>query len=971
MNDNHALALIDTPAQYVETVPIGRLLEQKSREILVVPSSDVVDQRARAVAAKLSLPHQGFVLSRPRLHKAIAPVRGGGVVSVVAGPGSGKTAFIVDLLRSTEGRTVYFSLDEGDRDPLRFLTYLMAGLGIDPPNWLEADSPDWSAGGATEAVSLDLTAYLIDSISARAGEPTLVAIDDLHLVDGSPQVVTAVQLIARALPPGWIMLVSSRRALPLDLESVGLGGRSVSLQPRDLRLTPGEVSAWAGQNWGVVIQPAEARVLWRLTEGWPAALVLLGQHLASRGVAKREELIDVMSRGRDLRAYLERHIMSGLDPLTAEVMLTGALLPRVIFPRDDVFLPGQPGQAEASLDQLVTRGFLVTRAGRRAYTVHPLVRAYAERTIWASDAGAAMISKAAAHLEAVGEHHRAASLYLRAGRFDDAARPLRTLALSSLEAVVDFAYEGWSDLLPGDGDVTAGAWLLVAKARMLQQQTKYAPAAVLYEQAARQLSASGDTEGLLPPLLGSAFCLFNQGRWDDSLAVLARCRSLARSPREKAEVLLIEGSVLLSLCRRDEAVENWEKALALAPAAGKEALTQRVLVHRARLFFTLGHYRLARQWAEKAVGRGGKSGTAARAGALAGAAVMAFLTGDYEAAGRLADECSALVNTRGYAVFEIQTLLTRAAVAQGRWDYREAVRCLRAAEALAASAGDSESSFHAEDMFGDLCRRSGNAHRALEHHRAALQMVETNRLAIAERVRALTGIAMDTVILGRTAEAQTALEETVRLSRRWSLKGSLAPSLFYLGWVHALAGREHDAARCLVESMHVAEEHGHVHFFSQEAKVALPILALCDRLNAGSFVRASIIPLLPSRLSTSFEELAKGKIYPTDVPLGSPRRRHLAAELPAPSAGDQVDSATLEGIEALTDREREVLKMIALGMSNKQIGSKLYISEKTVKTHANHVFRKLGVASRLQATLAFQSYQRARRAGGAGRSKPR
>ena len=61
--------------------------------------------------------------------------------------------------------------------------------------------------------------------------------------------------------------------------------------------------------------------------------------------------------------------------------------------------------------------------------------------------------------------------------------------------------------------------------------------------------------------------------------------------------------------------------------------------------------------------------------------------------------------------------------------------------------------------------------------------------------------------------------------------------------------------------------------------------------------------------------------------------------------------------------------MISLGMQNKQIGNKLFISEKTVKTHANHVFRKLGVTSRVQATLAFQTYQRARRAGGAGLAK--
>jgi ATP/maltotriose-dependent transcriptional regulator MalT len=432
--------------------------------------------------------------------------------------------------------------------------------------------------------------------------------------------------------------------------------------------------------------------------------------------------------------------------------------------------------------------------------------------------------------------------------------------------------------------------------------------------------------------------------------------------------LVAEGNVLVSLCRRDEAVENWEKALALAPAAGKEVLTQRVFLHRSRLFFSLGHYRLAKQWADRALSRGPRVGTAAHTMALSFNAVFNYLTGDYASASRLVDECLQIVHLRGHAYFETPTLLAKAAIAQGRWDYREALRIIREAQALATAAGDSEAIFHCEDMLGDLCRRSRNANRALEHHRTALDVVEKSRLAINERVRALTAIGMDLAVLGKADDARAQLEETVRLSRRWSLKSSLSPSLLYLGWLHALAGREQNAARCLSESVHVAEEHGHVHFFAQEARVALPILALCDRLGASSFVRTSIVPLLPSTFGRHFEELAAGRTYPTDVPLGVPRRRP-AADLPAPSPGDQVDAATVAGIEALTDREREVLKMIALGMPNKSIGNKLFISEKTVKTHANHIFRKLGVASRVQATLGFQSYQRARRAGGAGRSR--
>ena len=63
-------------------------------------SIGATEAQKRSLAAKLSLPHQGFVLSRPRLLARVERLREGGVVSVVAGPGYGKTAFIVDLLSS-------------------------------------------------------------------------------------------------------------------------------------------------------------------------------------------------------------------------------------------------------------------------------------------------------------------------------------------------------------------------------------------------------------------------------------------------------------------------------------------------------------------------------------------------------------------------------------------------------------------------------------------------------------------------------------------------------------------------------------------------------------------------------------------------------------------------------------------------------------------------------------------------------
>jgi DNA-binding NarL/FixJ family response regulator len=61
--------------------------------------------------------------------------------------------------------------------------------------------------------------------------------------------------------------------------------------------------------------------------------------------------------------------------------------------------------------------------------------------------------------------------------------------------------------------------------------------------------------------------------------------------------------------------------------------------------------------------------------------------------------------------------------------------------------------------------------------------------------------------------------------------------------------------------------------------------------------------------------------------------------------------STKEGIESLTEREKEVLSLIATGETNRGIADKLFISEKTVKNHITNIFRKLKVTDRTQAAI--------------------
>lgn len=92
----------------------------------------------------------------------------------------------------------------------------------------------------------------------------------------------------------------------------------------------------------------------------------------------------------------------------------------------------------------------------------------------------------------------------------------------------------------------------------------------------------------------------------------------------------------------------------------------------------------------------------------------------------------------------------------------------------------------------------------------------------------------------------------------------------------------------------------------------------------------------PAEVATAIRAAVRGEVY-----LDAAVARRLTDEMVSPQTG----------LASLTEREREILGLVAKGWSNRQIADELVISERTARTHVSNVLRKLGLSSRTQAAL--------------------
>jgi LuxR family maltose regulon positive regulatory protein len=292
---------------------------------------------------KLHVPRRrrGMV-GRPRLAEQLNRSAHAALTLVSAPAGFGKTTVLSEWLADAPAdapRAAWLSLDERDNDPTLFWTYVVAALqtaagdvGATALSILE------STGAATEAV----LATLVNDLDALSHEVLLV-LDDFHLIEDRT-IRESVEFLVEHLPPQLHLVIASRADPTLPLPRLRARGQLVELRAADLRFTAEESAAYLTGEMGLDLTDHDVAALDGRTEGWIAAL-----QLAALSMQGREDVAEFIAGfagdDRYIVDYLAEEVLQRQPEEVRRFLLQTSILERLSGPLCDAVTGRSDGKA--------------------------------------------------------------------------------------------------------------------------------------------------------------------------------------------------------------------------------------------------------------------------------------------------------------------------------------------------------------------------------------------------------------------------------------------------------------------------------------------------------------------------------------------------------------------------------------------------------------------------------------------------
>lgn len=889
------------------------------------------------------------LFERPRLLNRLADVERARLTAVLAPAGYGKSSLLSQWYRRllASGRACgWVTADASDNDAAAFLMYVAAALadaGISLETRLESIL-------RTDAFAPPefLTNVIIKALE-RSSSGAYLFIDDAHLL--APEATHALSRLIEQAPANTCFITASRSLPDLHLARARARGQLHEVQAEDLKFTTDELRSFVAVSGDPGLDMDDMRELHQRTEGWIAGLKLATLALR-RGPTPKEVLASFSGSNRSVSDFFAEEVFSSQPPEVREFLLRTSVLDRFC----PALCEAVTGHADArrKLYEIEERGLFLLQLDqeRHWHRYHHMFETFLQRRL--SDADP--LAHRELHLRAshwfweAGQPIDAIEHALKANATERAAelleRRCHELAyVGKIRLVSKFAAQIPEDVLRRyPGVLLTLAWLLTRALR--------------FEEAARLIDAAGqrltelEAAGQLPhgELRKLRYLLLHREMVlatarDDMADVERRCEHLlAEYPEEQHPYL--KGTIYghLMVARRNQ--------YKLADTERLHALVQGMLRRSVYCFasvglqasvgpalFLAGRTAAARLVLEQGRDEGMRfSGRSSSATAVCSLplADVAYENNELALAEQLVEEAMPSALDFGFVDQLQSAFVTRMRLFLARNDVDAAIHTLDQGMAIAIER--------------DLVR----LRRALAGERVRM-LIETGQPDEAERYAACHGIELSdrpplpgdaansgdefaAIAWVRLAVTRDRLFEATTVARQWrNFCATRGAHLSLIRWnillarIHLTSGNKLAAQRSLREAL----GHG----------------ATCRTLRSFIDEGAVIRPLLGS-----LAPIDTATVHPTDA---------FATEILAALDSVDVNARTCatedtdaEGLYGrFSQREREILSLVASGLRNREVADRLGMTEGTVKWHLQQVYDKIGTRRRQHAV------ERARRFG--------
>ena len=853
---------------------------------------------------------------------------------VAAPPGYGKTVAVAAWAASIDLPVAWLSLDTEDGDLARFVRYLAMALSPARPGAVEACAALAGPGAAPDPGVVAAT--LLDVIG-RSDDPFVLVLDDFHVI--TEQAVHAVvRSLAERAPPFCHLFVLGREDPPLPLARLRAHGRLVEVRADDLRFAGDEAWTYLASA-GLILEPGQARRLLDRTEGW-----IVGLQLAAISIARTPDTaaaIDAFGRNqRFVLEYLADEVVDRVDDDLRSFLVRTSVVDRFTDELCAAIAECTPDEANLLIGRARRAHlFIVPLDDEGAwYRYHHLFADYLRSRLAPAERGA-YHRRAAAWLERNGHVREAISHLFRAAAVDEALCLIEFEARGAFEAGELSTLLAWFEAVP-DERLARSSELLSWYAWTLFDTGQLGAAYTLAQRHLARTGAGVAGDSTVPSAAGVPANLPG-GPPEGRLMILQALLQTVTGPG--AELLARSGLDLVGdddlfrssglqaiglarLARGDSQgaveclAEAFEVSRRLGPAAAFGGLTPVVQALNA-------------------------AGRRAEAEALCASVVAEYLPGS-SVPPPLAwylDVVMGMLRYEANDVAEARRLLDRGFEVAARLRVgRTMVEWGVAYLALARCAdGSPEAAIDALRIASRDMRASGvrlpvpvaeteaRIRLVLGDVEAAARwadepIVEAAADSPLRRILELSGsltIARVRLAQRRPEEVAAILRPTEAACRASGAVADLISVLALLACAAQMRDRRAEAVRLLGEAVRLAAPGGYVRRLVEDGAALARVLPLVRR-QAPQFVDGVILAL--ARTATGRSSPAADRapaLWPTDAGL----------------------------IEALTARELEVLRLLATGSRNDEIGSALGVSTGTARWHVGNVLAKLGTSSRAKA----------------------